>query len=208
MTTHHARHPPYFLRRFVAPFLRRGAPPANAMALTGSSVFAWSRQSPEFWLDYLGIVVIAHPRSLPRPGGAIYFYPATPQTTRPGGMRSTVRLAGTICGADMAGYAIYATLPDVNLSAWWLLLLAVIVAGLAIQPIACGGYFLLLRFSHPTRRQWAKPLRRGSAWSLARCDVSPRPLKAGATAKPEGAGTTPPIALLDASTKSKVIAGS
>jgi len=77
------------------------------------NAFAWfflslrgrvSRQ--EFWLGYLGIIVVALilVHSLPYPGGAIYFLPGdTPDSEAWRGR--LVRLAGIhLAGADMAGH--------------------------------------------------------------------------------------------------------
>ena len=109
------------------------------------NAFAWfflslrgrvSRQ--EFWLGYLGIVVIALilVHSLPYPGGAIYFLPGdTPDNEA---WRNEVDSFGWPDFISLAVtwpvIAIYAKrLHDLNLSAWWLLLLPAVtfVAGLS-----------------------------------------------------------------------------
>src|SRR6476620_9395523 len=123
------------------------------------NAFAWfflslrgrvSRQ--EFWLGYLGIVVIALilVHSLPYPGGAIYFLPGdTPDNEA---WRNEVDSFGWPEFISLAltwpVIAIYAKrLHDLNLSAWWLLLLPAVtfVAGLSeVCQLHVVAYFLLL----------------------------------------------------------------
>jgi uncharacterized membrane protein YhaH (DUF805 family) len=123
------------------------------------NAFAWfflslrgrvSRQ--EFWLGYLGIVVIALilVHSLPYPGGAIYFLPGdTPDNEA---WRNEVVSFGWPEFISLAltwpVIAIYAKrLHDLNLSAWWLLLLPAVtfVAGLSeFNRLHVVAYFLLL----------------------------------------------------------------
>ena len=123
------------------------------------NAFAWfflslhgrvSRQ--EFWLGYLGIVVVALilVRSLPHSSGAIYFVPGdTPDNAA---WRSEMLSFGWPEYISLALtwpiIAIYAKrLHDLNLSAWWLLLLpaATFVAGLSeFDRLHAVAYFVLL----------------------------------------------------------------
>jgi uncharacterized membrane protein YhaH (DUF805 family) len=123
------------------------------------NAFAWfflslrgrvSRQ--EFWLGYVGIVVVALVlvRSLPHPGGAIYFLPG--DTPDDEASRSELFSFGLPEFISLALtwpiIAIYAKrLHDLNLSAWWLLLLpaVIFVAGLGeFNRLHVVAYFLLL----------------------------------------------------------------
>ncbi len=123
------------------------------------NAFAWfflslrgrvSRQ--EFWLGYLGIVVVALilVHSLPHSGGAIYFLPDdTPDNE---GLRNELVSFGWPEFISLAltwpVIAIYAKrLHDLSLSAWWLLLLPAVtfVAGLSeFNRVHVIAYFLLL----------------------------------------------------------------
>ena len=110
-----------------------------------------SRQ--EFWLGYVGIVVVALilARSLPHASDAIYFLPGdTPDNEA---WRSELFSFGWPEYISLALtrpiIAIYAKrLHDLNLSAWWLLLLPAVtfVAGLSeFNRLHVAAYFLLLR---------------------------------------------------------------
>jgi len=108
-----------------------------------------SRQ--EFWLGYVGIVVVALilARSLPHASDAIYFLPDTRYNDA---WRSELLSFGWLEYISLALtwpiIAIYAKrLHDLNLSAWWLLLLPAVtfVAGLSeFNRLHVAAYFLLL----------------------------------------------------------------
>jgi len=109
-----------------------------------------SRQ--EFWLGYVGIVVVALilARSLPHASDAIYFLPG--DTLDNEAWRSELFSFGWLEYISLALtwpiIAIYAKrLHDLNLSAWWLLLLPAVtfVAGLSeFNRLHVAAYFLLL----------------------------------------------------------------
>ena len=140
----------------------------------------------EFWLGYVGIVVVALilARSLPHASDAIYFLPGdTPDNDA---WRSELFSFGWPEYISLALtwpiIAIYAKrLHDLNLSAWWLAVAAGrhLRCGLErVQPTACGGLFPPSSRSRlSARQQRAESLRRRSARALARRDVGPRPLK-------------------------------
>ena len=106
----------------------------------------------EFWLGYLGIIVVALilVHSLPYPGGAIYFLPG--DTADNEAWRSELVSFGWPEFISLAltwpVIAIYAKrLHDLSLSAWWLLLLPAVtfVAGLSeFNRLPVVAYFLLL----------------------------------------------------------------
>jgi len=123
------------------------------------NAFAWfflslhgrvSRQ--EFWLGYIGIVVVALiiARALPHHSGAVYFIPgeALPDEAT----RSALSWLGWLGLISLAlswpVIAIYAKrLHDLNLSAWWLLLLPAVtfVAGTSgLDGVNVVAYCLLL----------------------------------------------------------------
>jgi uncharacterized membrane protein YhaH (DUF805 family) len=109
-----------------------------------------SRQ--EFWLGYVGIVVVALilVRSLPHASGAIYFLPG--DTRDDEAWRSELFSFGWSEYISLALtwpiIAIYAKrLHDINLSAWWLLLLPAVtfVAGFSeFDRLHVVAYFVLL----------------------------------------------------------------
>ena len=120
------------------------------------NAFAWfflslhgrvSRQ--EFWLGYIGIVVVALilARALPHHSGAVYFIPG--EALRDEATRSALSWLGHISLAlSWPVIAIYAKrLHDLNLSAWWLLLLPAVtfVAGTSgLDGVNAVAYCLLL----------------------------------------------------------------
>jgi len=123
------------------------------------NAFAWfflslhgrvSRQ--EFWLGYIGIVVVALilARALPHRSGAVYFEPG--EALRDEAMRSALSWLGWLGLISLAlswpVIAIYAKrLHDLNLSAWWLLLLPAVTfaAGTSgLDGVNVVAYCLLL----------------------------------------------------------------
>ena len=123
------------------------------------NAFAWfflslhgrvSRQ--EFWLGYIGIVVVALilARALPHHSGAVYFIPG--EALRDEATRSALSWLGWLGLISLAlswpVIAIYAKrLHDLNLSAWWLLLLPAVtfVAGTSgLDGVNVVAYCLLL----------------------------------------------------------------
>jgi uncharacterized membrane protein YhaH (DUF805 family) len=123
------------------------------------NIFAWfflslqgrvSRQ--EFWLGYVGIVVVAVilARSLPHASGAFYFIPgdAPDNDVWQDAAFSFGWLEFISLALTWPIIAIYAKrLHDLNLSAWWLLLLPLVTftAGLSeVGQLHVAAYCLLL----------------------------------------------------------------